>query len=280
MLSTRIVTALILVPLVLAALFLLPPAGWSAAALAAIAVAALEWARLAGWKRRGQLAFAALVVLIGAAALLVPAARFGADGWPAVTLSLLCGPAVAFWLLVAPGWLRSNYRPVSAPIMAVTGAIVLIGAWAAVVELQARGPWVVLAAMAIVWIADTAAYFAGRAFGRHKLAPSISPGKTWEGVYGALLAVAAYALLLTPFAQRGGYTSPVTPAASGIWIALVLGLALLSIEGDLLESLLKRHAGVKDSGTILPGHGGVLDRIDALLSAMPAAALLTLWFLA
>jgi phosphatidate cytidylyltransferase len=207
MLSTRIVTALILIPLVLVALFALPPIGWGATALAAITVAALEWARLAGWTRRGQLAFAALVVLMGAAALLVPAAGFGGDGWPAVTLSLLCGPAVAFWLLVAPGWIRSNYRPRSAAAMAVTGAIVLMGAWAAVVELQARGPLVVLAAMAIVWVADTAAYFAGRAFGRHKLAPSISPGKTWEGVYGALVAVAAYALLLTPFAQRAGYVS-------------------------------------------------------------------------
>ena len=277
MLSTRIVTALILIPVVLAALFLLPPVGWGAAALAAIGVAALEWARLAGWKRRARSIFVACIVVMGAAALLLPAAGFGPVGWPAITLYLLCGPALAFWLLVAPGWLRSNYRPTSAAAMAVAGAIVLIGAWAAVVALQARGPGWVLAAMAIVWIADTAAYFAGRAFGRRKLAPSISPGKTWEGVYGALLAVAVYALLLTPFAPRAGYTSALTPAAMLTWIAVLVGLAMLSIEGDLLESLLKRHAGVKDSGTILPGHGGVLDRIDALLSAMPAAALLALW---
>ena len=280
MLSTRIVTALIVIPLVLAALFLLPPVGWAMAALAAIAAAAFEWAQLAGWKRNGQALFSACVALVGIAALLVPVARFSADGWPPVTLAVLCGPAVAFWLLVAPGWLRSNFRPASAAAMAITGTVVLIGAWAAVVELQARGPWVVLAAMAIVWIADTAAYFAGRAFGRHKLAPSISPGKTWEGVYGALAAVAVYALLLTPLAQRAGYTSTMTPAATAIGIALALLLVLLSIEGDLLESLLKRHAGVKDSGTILPGHGGVLDRIDALLSAMPAAALLATGFLA
>ncbi len=163
--------------------------------------------------------------------------------------------------------------------MALTGVVVLIGAWAAVVQLQARGPWVVLAAMAIVWIADTAAYFSGRAFGRRKLAPAISPGKTWEGVYGALAAVALYAVVVTQFAEGAGYRSELSVAAAAIWIAMALGLVLLSVAGDLFESLLKRHAGVKDSGTILPGHGGVLDRIDALLSAMPAAALLAQGFL-
>ena len=132
--------------------------------------------------------------------------------------------------------------------------------------------------MATVWIADTAAYFAGRAFGRRKLAPAISPGKTWEGVYGALAAVAAYALALWPAARRaGGFDdSGIAPLAG--WIAAALVLAALSVVGDLFESLLKRQAGVKDSGSILPGHGGILDRIDALLAAMPAAALLSLAF--
>jgi phosphatidate cytidylyltransferase len=274
MLGTRILTALILIPLVLAALFLLPPFGWGTAALAAIAVAAVEWARLVGLQRRGEAAFAACVVAIGAAAMLAPAAGFGAGGWSTRVLVMLCGPAVFFWLLMAPAWLRSKYQPKSSAVMAVIGAAVLIGAWAAVVQLQARSPWLVLAAMAIVWIADTAAYFAGRAFGRRKLAPSISPGKTWEGVYGALAAIAIYALALMPSAQRAGYTSEITGTAVVLWIVVALGLVLLSIVGDLVESLLKRHAGVKDSGKALPGHGGVLDRIDALLSAMPAAALL------
>lgn len=279
MLGTRILTALTLIPLVLAALFLLPPVGWGTVALAAIAVAAVEWAKLAGFNRRSQALFAACVVVIGGGAMYIPVAGFGAGGWSDGVLVALCGPALAFWLLVAPGWLRSNFRPASVAAMALTGAIVLIGAWAAVVQLQARGPWLALAAMAIVWIADTAAYFSGRAFGRRKLAPATSPGKTWEGVYGALAAVAAYALALTPFARRAGYTSEVSSSAVAIWVALVLGLALLSVAGDLLESLLKRHAGVKDSGTVLPGHGGALDRIDALLAAMPAAALLAQRFL-
>ena len=274
MLGTRVRTALVLIPAVLAALFLLPPIGWGTATLAAIAVAAVEWARLAGFDRRWQALFAALVVLIGGAALFMPAAGFGAGGWPARMLVALCAPAIAFWLLLAPAWLRKNVRPGSAAAMALVGVVVLIGAWAAIVQLQARGPWLVLAAMGIVWIADTAAYFTGRAFGRRKLAPVVSPGKTWEGVYGALVAVAVYALLLALLAQRTYYSQEVSFVAVAIFMCLVLGLASLSIVGDLFESMLKRNAEVKDSGTLLPGHGGVLDRIDALLPAMPAAALL------
>ncbi len=121
--------------------------------------------------------------------------------------------------------------------------------------------------MAIVWVADTAAYFAGRAFGRRKLAPAISPGKTWEGVYGALAAVAVYALALVPLrARRRRIAAAVAARDRRRGSAMALGArAALSVVGDLFESLLKRTAGVKDSSTLLPGHGGVLDRIDALL---------------
>jgi len=127
--------------------------------------------------------------------------------------------------------------------------------------------------MALVWIADSAAYFTGRAFGRRKLAPQISPGKSWEGVYGGLVAVGVYAAWLLVVARDHGLAGASTPGAAVAWIATALVLTLLSVGGDLFESLLKRHAGVKDSGRTLPGHGGVLDRIDALLAAMPAAAL-------
>jgi len=185
-----------------------------------------------------------------------------------------CGAATIFWVIVAPPWLAFRWKPASGIALAIAGWIVLAGAWVALVTLQARSPWLVLAAMAIVWIADTAAYFTGRAFGRRKLAPQVSPGKTWEGVYGALAAVAIYALALTPLSDAAGRSGALTPLAVGIWVACALALAALSIEGDLFESLLKRNANVKDSGRLLPGHGGVLDRIDALLAAMPAAALL------
>ena len=124
-----------------------------------------------------------------------------------------------------------------------------------------------------------AAYFAGRAFGRRKLAPLVSPGKTWEGVIGGLVAVAIYAAALVPFASDAGYRGTVSPPAVAAWIAFALALASLSVVGDLFESWQKRVAGVKDSGSLLPGHGGVLDRIDALVAAMPPAALAAHWFL-
>ncbi|HVO88876.1 MAG TPA: phosphatidate cytidylyltransferase, partial [Casimicrobiaceae bacterium] len=119
----------------------------------------------------------------------------------------------------------------------------------------------------------SAAYFAGRAFGKHKLAPAVSPGKTWEGVYGALIAVGLYALLLIPLAPAAGFDREIMPLTIVAWLVVVLVVVGVSIVGDLFKSLLKRAVGVKDSGTLLPGHGGVLDRIDALLAAMPLLAL-------
>jgi phosphatidate cytidylyltransferase len=278
MLATRVLTAVILVPLVLAALFLLPPLWWGAVTLAAIVVAANEWANLAGCRKPMGLLFVLGTVLLGVNLLLSPASGF-ARGWPAGIVLAVCGLATVFWLVVAPPWLAVRWKATSPLAMAIVGWIVLIGAWVAVVELQARSPWLVLAAMAIVWIADTAAYFTGRAFGKRRLAPQVSPGKTWEGVYGALAAVAVYALLLVPLAGAGGYPDAVSPVAIVVWVVLALALTALSVVGDLFESLLKRQAGVKDSGRLLPGHGGVLDRIDALLAAMPAAALLALAYL-
>jgi phosphatidate cytidylyltransferase len=278
MLATRVLTALVLVTLVLAALFTLPPVGWGAVTLVGIAVGASEWANLAEMDRPAWLLFVAGAVLIGVNLLFSPLAGFD-GGWPDGVVLAVCGPAALFWLLAVPAWLAHLWRPRSPLLLAVVGWLVLIAAWVALVELQARSPWHALAAMAIVWIADIAAYFSGRAFGRRKLAPSISPGKTWEGVYGALAAVFAYAIALLPFAAAAGYTRAVTLPAISAWLALALVLAALSVIGDLFESLLKRQAGVKDSGTLLPGHGGMLDRIDALLAALPLAALGALVFL-
>jgi phosphatidate cytidylyltransferase len=275
MLATRVLTAVVLIPLVLAALFLLPPLGWGAVSLVAIVAAAAEWASLAGYRKPAWLLFVAGTLLLGVNLLASPYAGFS-RGWPQGVVLAVCGAAAVFWLVVAPPWLALRWKPASSLSMAITGWIVLIGAWVAVVELQARSPWLLLAAMALVWVADTAAYFAGRAFGVHRLAPEVSPGKTWEGVYGALAAVVVYALLLVPYAAAAGFSGAVSPIAILIWIALALALTALSVVGDLYESLLKRQAGVKDSGRVLPGHGGVLDRIDALLATMPVAALLAL----
>jgi len=147
----------------------------------------------------------------------------------------------------------------------LVGWLVLMPFWHAMTWLQAS-PGRLLAAMGLVWTADIAAYFAGRAFGRRKLAPAISPGKTWEGVIGALAAVMVYGIVIAAIA----------PAYSGqllaglIWAVVLTGV---SIEGDLFESWMKRLAGLKDSGALLPGHGGLLDRVDALCSTVPLAAL-------
>lgn len=275
MLTTRIITALVLIPLTLAALFGLPPRGWGAVTLAVVVVAAAEWAELAALQKRGWLLFVGATLLTGCVLLLDPAAGFKPEsGWPDPMVSWICGTATLFWLLIAPAWLASSRRVDSRLVLAIVGWLVLIATWVAVVALQTRSPGLLLAMMAIVWIADTAAYFTGRRFGRRKLAPAISPGKTWEGVYGALAAVVLYALLLLPLAAAAGYSRPLDAVAAAIWVALALILTGLSIVGDLFESQLKRQRGVKDSGAILPGHGGVLDRIDALTAAMPPAALI------
>jgi phosphatidate cytidylyltransferase len=278
MLSTRILTAAVLIPSVLAAMFMLPPLAWGAVTLAIVAVGATEWADLAGFGPGAWWIFVAGTLVIGLNLLFSPLAAF-AVGWPSGIVVAVCGLATLVWLFVGVPWLATRWKPTSPLPLGIAGWIVLIGAWVAIVELQARSPWLVLAAMAVVWIADTAAYFAGRAFGRRKLAPHVSPGKTWEGVYGGLAAVGVYALALVPLAAAGGFRGTVSPLSVIVWIALAIALAALSVVGDLCESLLKRQAGVKDSGRLLPGHGGILDRIDALLAAMPAAALLALAFL-
>lgn len=274
MLKTRLLTAAILIPLVLAALFGLDTTSWGVLTLIVVAIAASEWARLAAFDSTGTMLFSGATILIGLCLLFLPGSGFNAGtGWPEAVVLPICGAATLFWLLVIPPWLYFGWRIASGLAKASIGWLVLIATWVAIVQIQARSPGMLLALMAIVWIADTAAYFSGRRFGRRKLAPSISPGKTWEGVYGALFAVGAYALALLPLAARSGYAQTLTIGAVVTWVVLVLLLAAMSVTGDLFESLLKRQRGVKDSGQVLPGHGGVLDRIDALTAAMPAAAL-------
>ena len=273
MTKTRIVTALVLVPLVLVALFGLGSHGWGVVTLAVVVIAAGEWARLSRFGQVRSLLFVAGTLLVGASLLFAGASRFSVEqGWPEPVVVSLCGAATLFWLFVAPPWLYFGWRVESQPLLALIGGVLLIATWVAVVQVRTRASGLLLAMMAIVWVADTAAYFTGRRFGRRKLAPSISPGKTWEGVGGAMLAVALYVLLLLVSAPAE-FARPVTVATALAWVALALLLAALSIVGDLFESQMKRQRGVKDSGRLLPGHGGVLDRIDALIAAMPGAAL-------
>ena len=278
MLATRILTAVVLIPAVLAALFLLPPLAWGYVTLAVIALGSMEWGRLVGLSALGRTVFLAAIVVIGVALLNGPSAHF-AQGWPQHIVFALCGLASLFWIVIAPPWVVRRWPTQRAVVMVIVGLVVLLGAWMALAQMQARSPWLVLAAMAIVWIADTAAYFAGRAFGKRKLAPAVSPGKSWEGVYGAWVAVAIYAWVLSRFAAEAGFRFDVTPLTTALWMLFAVALAFVSVFGDLFESLMKRHAGVKDSGALLPGHGGVLDRTDALLAAMPIAAVAAEWCL-
>jgi phosphatidate cytidylyltransferase len=266
MLRQRILTAAVLLPLFLAALFLLPNLYWALLLAAGLAVAAREWSRLAGFAATGQVAYAALLLVAALVILALEHDRSVAHAFiysaPGKLLYALCA---AFWLAIVPAWLYYRWVVRSRPLLAVVGVVVLLPLWHALTWLQLI-PERLLVALAVVWIADTAAYFAGRAFGRHKLAPSISPGKTWEGVVGALAAVctgwAALALLAPDFHGQ---------LASGPLIAALL--TAMSIQGDLFESWMKRQAGLKDSGALLPGHGGLLDRVDALTSTVPLAAL-------
>jgi phosphatidate cytidylyltransferase len=176
--------------------------------------------------------------------------------------------SVLLWVLVVPAWMILGWQLQNRWLMGLLGWAVLIPTGLALIDLRSISPWLLLGVMFVVWLADTAAYFSGRKFGKHKLAPSISPGKTWEGVYGALVFVTLYVSVI---GWGTGLIKSYTMFAaiiliSWFWVAL-------SVVGDLFESAIKRQAGVKDSGTLLPGHGGLLDRIDALTSTLPFVAL-------
>lgn len=253
----RVMTAAVLLAVFVPALFWAPATVWAVLMSVVIAVAAHEWARLSRFTPAVSLVYAALIGVITLALHMLP------DRDTTLLYYSLLGMAALFWILIAPLWLSLRWRAQGPFIRAAVGVVILLPTWAAFMYLRERGPWVMLAVLAVVWVADTAAFFAGRRFGRHKLAPRISPGKTREGVIGAMLALVMYA-------------SAVSAAVVGLRIvgALALTMALLyfSVLGDLFESWIKRVSDMKDSGSLLPGHGGVLDRIDALTAALPIAA--------
>lgn len=272
MLLTRVLTALALLPIVLGMLFLASPAAWALFALAIALVSCWEWSRMCGFSGAGQATYLAASGGIGAFVWLL-AMRMVPGSFSALALTSFILAAL-FWIAAAPTWLARLARP-NPSVCAVAGWLVVWPTWFALVVLREASPWLLLAIAALVWVADIAAYFAGKAFGKHKLAPRVSPGKTWQGVMGAMAGVAAYGLILDWAAHR--WELPITfiflPLGGVPAIAVMLVLAGLSVVGDLLESWMKRGAGLKDSSRLLPGHGGLLDRIDALTSTLPLAAL-------
>ena len=265
MLKLRLLTAAVVLPLFLAAMFLLPGAVWQLALVAPVLMAGHEWAKLAGFSRAGKALFLLLLTL-GVALLwmtVICGVAIGAHG--AFVAYVVYFFSVAFWLVIAPCWLWLKLAVRNRFVLGAAGVAVLLPLWLALAQLQTN-PQLLLLLFGVVWLADTAAFLFGKTLGRHKLAPAISPGKTWEGVGGAFATVTVYALIL--------YSGRFIGHELQFLVAAFFGMAAFSVLGDLFESWLKRGAGVKDSGTLFPGHGGMLDRIDGVMSALPLAALI------
>ena len=266
MLRSRVITAVILLALLLAALFALPSAAWAALVVAMVMQGAVEWSRLSGLSGVKANIYWWLTLLLMLGLLWTDA---GATEAQQVYIHLaVYAVSALLWLIIVPSWLIAGWKVRHPLLMALTGWAVLIPTGLAMLDLRVISPWILLFVMGLVWVADISAYFAGRRFGKNKLAPSISPGKTWEGVVGAMLGVTVYVALVWSFSPDSDRREalPILLLASWWWV----GLAVI---GDLFESAIKRQAGVKDSGALLPGHGGLLDRIDALTSTLPLAAL-------
>ncbi|KNH10194.1 Phosphatidate cytidylyltransferase [Candidatus Burkholderia brachyanthoides] len=268
MLRTRVITAIVLLA-VLVPITLFAPIGAFGALIGFVVVfATWEWGRLLKLNGAGPVAYA----LVAGVALIF-STFLGIEPRPLYQM------AAIFWVLAGPyALLRKPKLSADAwrAFLLFAGIIVFLACWHAVVDARARGVAFVLSLLLVVWLADIGAYFAGKALGRHKLAPSISPGKTWEGALGGWLAVIMIGALAVP---TGFYAPTVFTALAGhlgwdsAFVALTV-LVVFSVVGDLFESLLKRQAGLKDSSGLLPGHGGMLDRIDALLPVLPIALLM------
>jgi phosphatidate cytidylyltransferase len=251
MLRERVITALLLAPLVLLVIFWVPHAVTMVALALLVIGAAWEWS---AFPRFTQYSARALYVAV-VAACIVATWWFGVQRDEIdrlIHIALLWWVFALIWVAIAPA-------RVNRTTAAGAGLLVLVPAWLALSRLHALGPELLLFLILLVVTADVGAYFAGRSFGRNKLAPRVSPGKTWEGVLGGFVAAAVM-------------------AAIGVWwfkvdaprfAALCIIVVVASIIGDLTESLFKRHAGLKDSGTLLPGHGGLLDRVDSITAAAP-----------
>lgn len=265
MLRQRVLTALVLAVLVVWGVFALPPTAFSAIVAALMVLGAWEWSRLAGLTRAtARLGYVLLVAAL--IAVFAGVANGSEAAFALLAAALLWWLAALIWVVRFPAgsgvWRRHGLGP------ALAGCLVLVPTWAALVTIRGSfGPDFLLVLLLLVWGADIGAYFAGRRWGRRKLAPRVSPGKTWEGFLGALGVTAAVMAAATPLL-----------GATPWFIAACLGAVLASVLGDLVESMFKRLVDVKDSSHLLPGHGGILDRIDSVTAAAPvyAAALLVM----
>lgn len=262
MLKTRIITAAVLLAGLFSAVFFASSEVWALITLGIVLLGMAEWSNLIRLQKNQRYFLLIVTMVLG---LLITFMHLTPFYYYQnhVVLAVLAVSSL-FWVVVAPLWLLTRKTFSNALVMSVLGLFLMFATWIALVGLHAINPFLLLGAIATVSIADSAAYFSGKKFGRHKLAPEISPGKTWEGVLGALFAVTIYGAALC-------YYQKFSP-----WLIVCLWLLVaLSIVGDLVESLLKRKADLKDSGQLLPGHGGILDRIDGLMPTLP----ITLFFI-
>jgi len=278
MLRQRVITALVLVALLLGSLSLATPWPFALLTLAMMAAGGWEWGRLNQAGGRLALLMGALVAVGGGLALVA--------GWGVQTPVAVWWLAAALW--VGGGVVALRSGPGSWPQLprmarCVLGLLALWAAWLAVTQARLISINFMLSVLCLVWMADVAAYFGGRAFGRRKLALSISPGKSWEGVWSGMAGVLLLAVFWTWLDTRMDFDGPSLYTRLGQTLGLaggtvaLLAMCGLSVVGDLVESLVKRAAGAKDSSGLLPGHGGVLDRVDALLPVLPAALALIAW---
>lgn len=259
MLKQRILTALIALSVLAIVLFFVPPVVARAAVVVLILAGAWEWGGfLAGESNGARIAYTLFIgALVGA--LLV------AQDNPLVVENVFRLALV--WWLSALVWMLFFPTPIPRALTWVCGALVLVPAWAALDFLYRQAPDLLIFVLLIVWVADIGAFFVGKGFGRVKLAPQISPGKTWEGVLGGLTAV----VLLAAVGSR------YFDIDVAVLVPFCVAVAMLSVVGDLTVSMFKRTAGIKDSGSLFPGHGGVLDRIDSVTAASPLFALALAW---
>lgn len=264
MLKQRILTALVLLPLMTGMLFFAGERLWAIFTGLIVLLALWEYARICHMRAWQNGAYLLVSLCLGG---YLYQSGFRLPPWQHAAV-------LVFWLLLVPLWLKFKWK-VNADLWgALLGWLLLLPFWLALISLRPNtaAAGYLLAVMAMVWVADVAAYFVGRAIGKRKLAPTISPNKSWEGVVGGVVCVTLYAGVL----QQNQWFAVNLPLWQTIIVAVVL--TVVSVCGDLLESWLKRAAGIKDSSNLLPGHGGVFDRIDSLIAVLSVYAALLAWF--
>lgn len=266
MLKTRIITALLLVAVLLPVLFMSSSVVWASITLVVSLLALHEWAKLINLDSKNVVYYSIISTIIGGVFLW--AISENGFHWLIYQSLFIFVLTLSFWVLVVPVLLTKFVILKNQYLLAIVGLFLIYPLWLALICLKGIDPWILLTLLMTIWVADTTAYFSGKHFGKHKLAPSISPGKTWEGVFGALVGVTLLACILY-------FNALVSTWAVFVLLWLV---AILGVIGDLFESLIKRQMNKKDSGDLLPGHGGILDRIDGLIPSLPIAVLMIYLF--